>query len=178
MKKFLTTLGVGAAVFAVAAPAQAAQSINISGPSGTFGNDSVTCDGSAPCSFTNLFNFVTPEGFSLVSATISSIMTGNNQPTNIDFSSVTLNGMEFAIASTGDVEFRSLLDQAVSPGGNNTLSVNGTSGGAASYSGTLSFAQMAAVPEPATWAMMLLGFGAVGFSMRRRQKGYRYAQAV
>ena len=28
----------------------------------------------------------------------------------------------------------------------------------------------AAVPEPATWAMMLVGFGAVGASMRRRRK--------
>ena len=28
----------------------------------------------------------------------------------------------------------------------------------------------AAVPEPATWAMMLLGFGAVGGALRRRQK--------
>ena len=28
----------------------------------------------------------------------------------------------------------------------------------------------AAVPEPGTWAMMLLGFGAVGFSMRRRRR--------
>ena len=27
-----------------------------------------------------------------------------------------------------------------------------------------------AVPEPATWAMMLVGFGAVGFGMRRRRK--------
>jgi hypothetical protein len=27
-----------------------------------------------------------------------------------------------------------------------------------------------AVPEPATWAMMLVGFGAVGFSMRRRRR--------
>ena len=27
-----------------------------------------------------------------------------------------------------------------------------------------------AVPEPATWAMMLAGFGAVGFAMRRRQQ--------
>jgi len=26
------------------------------------------------------------------------------------------------------------------------------------------------VPEPATWAMMLIGFGAVGYSMRRRRK--------
>jgi hypothetical protein len=27
-----------------------------------------------------------------------------------------------------------------------------------------------AVPEPATWAMMLIGFGAAGYSMRRRRK--------
>ena len=27
-----------------------------------------------------------------------------------------------------------------------------------------------AVPEPATWAMMLLGFGGIGFAMRRRRK--------
>jgi hypothetical protein len=26
------------------------------------------------------------------------------------------------------------------------------------------------VPEPATWAMMLIGFGAVGYTMRRRRK--------
>jgi hypothetical protein len=25
------------------------------------------------------------------------------------------------------------------------------------------------VPEPSTWAMMLLGFGAIGFAMRRRK---------
>ncbi len=29
---------------------------------------------------------------------------------------------------------------------------------------------LAAVPEPSTWAMMLLGFGAVGFAMRRRRQ--------
>jgi hypothetical protein len=30
-------------------------------------------------------------------------------------------------------------------------------------------ASVGAVPEPSTWAMMLFGFGAVGFSMRRRR---------
>lgn len=30
--------------------------------------------------------------------------------------------------------------------------------------------QVPAVPEPATWAMMLLGFGGVGFQLRRRRK--------
>jgi hypothetical protein len=29
---------------------------------------------------------------------------------------------------------------------------------------------VAAVPEPGTWMLMLLGFGAMGFAMRRRQK--------
>jgi PEP-CTERM motif len=31
------------------------------------------------------------------------------------------------------------------------------------------YANVAAVPEPATWAMMLFGFGMTGFSMRRRR---------
>ena len=173
MKKFLTTLGVGAAVFAVAAPAQAAHTLTITGASGTFGNATVT-----PGSFTDVFNFMTPEGYNLASATISSVMTGNDPATNIDFSSVTLNGTSFNIIQTGTVEFRDLLNKALTPGGNNVLSVAGTAGSSASYSGTLSFSSMAAVPEPATWAMMLLGFGAVGFSMRRRRPSYRYAQAV
>ena len=34
---------------------------------------------------------------------------------------------------------------------------------------TLTQEAVAAVPEPSTWAMMLIGFGAVGFSMRRRK---------
>lgn len=31
------------------------------------------------------------------------------------------------------------------------------------------FSVTAAVPEPATWAMMLVGFGGIGFAMRRRK---------
>lgn len=33
-----------------------------------------------------------------------------------------------------------------------------------------------AVPEPATWAMMLVGFGAVGFAMRKRKSAIALAQ--
>ena len=33
----------------------------------------------------------------------------------------------------------------------------------------MTYAPTAAVPEPSTWAMMLIGFGAVGFGMRRRR---------
>ena len=34
---------------------------------------------------------------------------------------------------------------------------------------TITQAVTQAVPEPATWTMMLLGFGAIGFAMRRRK---------
>jgi PEP-CTERM motif len=38
-----------------------------------------------------------------------------------------------------------------------------------SNDGRPSISAVAAVPEPATWAMMLAGFGVVGFALRRRQ---------
>jgi len=34
--------------------------------------------------------------------------------------------------------------------------------------GFIAAAQLGGVPEPATWALMILGFGAVGGAMRRR----------
>ena len=37
--------------------------------------------------------------------------------------------------------------------------------------------QAAAVPEPATWAMMLIGFGGIGASLRRRKR-LVFAQAA
>jgi len=43
-----------------------------------------------------------------------------------------------------------------------------TTGPGGNESGTLSFTQ--AVPEPATWALMLLGFGGIGMAMRRRRR--------
>jgi hypothetical protein len=40
------------------------------------------------------------------------------------------------------------------------------------------FAAASAVPEPGTWAMMLVGFGAVGYSMRRRKAVSHRTQAA
>ena len=60
----------------------------------------------------------------------------------------------------------------VGDGVSSLFRTNGTTG-----SGTLStrgfvtqFQVASAVPEPGTWAMMLIGFGAVGYSMRRKNK--------
>jgi hypothetical protein len=46
----------------------------------------------------------------------------------------------------------------------------GTSGNAAPGNVILSSLTLTPVPEPGTWAMMLLGFGAVGVAMRRNRK--------
>jgi len=63
-------------------------------------------------------------------------------------------------------------------GGNlNTLTVTGTSyGDVASYGGHLSFTPTPAVPEPATWAMMLLGFAGIGWQLRRKRSNAALAQ--
>lgn len=37
---------------------------------------------------------------------------------------------------------------------------------------------VAAVPEPSTWGMMLLGFGVIGASLRRRRRVTTFAQAL
>jgi hypothetical protein len=34
------------------------------------------------------------------------------------------------------------------------------------------------VPEPATWAMMLLGFGGIGMAMRRSRRRNRFLMQV
>ena len=40
----------------------------------------------------------------------------------------------------------------------------------ANVDGVLDNVALAAVPEPSTWALLILGFGAIGFAMRRREE--------
>lgn len=58
---------------------------------------------------------------------------------------------------------------------------NATSGFVRDNSGLIAAFQITplatAVPEPASWAMMLIGFGAIGYASRRRTR-VRFAQAV
>ncbi len=166
MKAILASL-VAASGFVLAPAAHAAETISITGPSGTFGNDAVQCSADVvTCAFTNMFTFVTPTSLNLVNATISTSALGGN---NIDFTSVFLNGMALTLSPTGTFEFGSLESSPLMAGALNTLTVNGRNTGNSAFSGTLTFANVPAVPEPGTWAMMLLGFGAIGFAMRRRK---------
>ncbi len=50
--------------------------------------------------------------------------------------------------------------------------------GATADTFTVEIAAAGAVPEPSTWAMMLVGFGAIGASIRRRRRGTAIPQMV
>lgn len=174
MRKFALMAG-GALALACSSNANAALVVFVNGDSaGTFRNFDVKCTPTAgPCSFSDTATFVTPKDFTTLSATISSILSGGNLATNIDFTSVMINGVEFAIGSTGTTEFRYLSDLLLGPGKLNTLTISGTTGGDASYGGTLTFAGAAGVPEPSTWLMMIMGVGIAGAALRRRRQTVR-----
>jgi len=50
-----------------------------------------------------------------------------------------------------------------------TLTISGTTHGAGFYNGSATFTPVAAVPEPGTWAIMMLGFGMAGMKLRSRK---------
>ena len=54
--------------------------------------------------------------------------------------------------------------------GQYTLTIEGTRGTTGSFGGNVAFHW---IPEPATWLMMLLGFGAVGYSIRSTRRQLR-----
>ena len=168
MKKlfFATAASLAAATF-VSAPAMAATEIVLEGNefnevlSADFGD---TVKG--PGMFTDEYFFDTPSGFT--SAQLSTITVRGFA--DINFTEILLNGVALTLFSgPNGGDFASIQDLFVD-GGTNTLVVNGmVADGIGSYGGTISFVPSAAVPEPGTWALMLLGFAAVGFSLRRRK---------
>lgn len=166
MKTTILAIG-GMMLLAAGSNANAALVINISGAAGGFTNNTVSCPAAAPCAFSHTGTFVTPSPYKLISITISSILAGGNPATNIDFTSVSLNGVNLVIAATGVAEFRSLQNLRITPGGTNTLAIAGITGGDASYAGAMSFG---AVPEPSTWLMMIFGIGFLGAGLRRKRQ--------
>ena len=73
-----------------------------------------------------------------------------------------------ATANCG-LDCQGFAGSAVLNAGNYYLDITGTGGGTSGYGGNLA---VSAVPEPSTWAMMLLGFFGLGF-MSLRKHGFR-----
>jgi len=175
MKKIILAVAVAAALAGAASAASAAiMPVTFTTPgadgsfSGTFGDTGITST-----TFTDTFTFNLPTGFATTTVT-----TGlQGLATDVSFTSVTLNGHAFTVGSAGTNEFRFLNNLPVTTG-TQTLILTGTSGGNGSYAGTIAFAPaVKGVPEPASWALMILGFGGVGATLRRRRSAPALAAA-
>ena len=163
---------VAAVAFAfLASPGSATTFISFNGSTGVFGNDLID----SPI-FDDVIDLgpLAPGNY-LLSATITSnYQTGAEADQDIDFTSVMFNGQDFEIGSTGQNEFRFI--NSILTGNSNLFTIKGMGGANSSYSGTIN---VAAIPEPTTWAMILIGFLAIGSALRRRAaNGVVYPQAV
>ena len=116
-------------------------------------------------SFMDTFDFAAPLGFTLQSASITAANVAGGA--KITFGSITLNGINFLADAGGSFH---LDDQPLLA--NNHIIVNGSYFSpnfkkfSSTFTGSLAFS--GGVPEPATWALMLLGIGGIGAGMRRR----------
>jgi len=178
MNKTIVTTLAAVAAFAVAPSAMATTfpvgSPNFTaspGPNGTF-SANFGNSGIAAGAFTDLFTFTLPTS-GLGSGTVTSSASFANSPNDLDFTSVFVNGTlaDLTKLNNGLFEVAFTSSVPIIGGQLNTITVNGFSRGGGAYGGQLSFIPSAtAVPEPAAWAMMILGMGVVGFAMRRRRK--------
>jgi PEP-CTERM motif-containing protein len=125
--------------------------------------------------FNDTFTFTIMGSPGQVNAQVGAISLDHIQ--NIAFSSIMLDGNAFTLTSApGAAKQYSCcgvdgLGSVTLGVGDHTINLIGTLAGvdSGSYSGTLNVQPVrGAVPEPATWAMMLLGFGAMGMATRRR----------
>ena len=162
----ISGLAVAAAIAAMPVGANAATYISFDGKNGTYGNDEVKKFG-----FVDYFTFTAPAAGRVWISVKSSFTTPG---TNLDLNNFTwVNGTSMNVISTGIDEYRSLLNFNVKAG-TQQIRVSGFAQGEDStYSGTIAFA----VPEPATWALLILGFGGVAYSMRRRSGNVKLSYA-
>ena len=163
--KYIKSLAVAAAVAAVSTVSANAATIVVpltAGPDGSL-SGGFTQHVLTP-TFDDTFIFTLPTDGT---ASASVITIAVNAATNINFTSAFLNGAALTLGGSGSFEFATISDFDVMAG-DQMLRITGTSGGNGDYSGTFVFTPLAtAVPEPGIWALLILGFGLVGFATRR-----------
>lgn len=120
-------------------------------------------------SFDDLFTFTIPQN-GVGSGSISTSFSGNLNKLTI--TNLWINGVSYVVPSTGSGQSLTVGGIPILNGVLNTIEVKGFTSGSGSYSGTATFQ---AVPEAATWAMMLGGFGLMGTVLRRRRTSLIFA---
>lgn len=93
-------------------------------------------------------------------------ISGGTLSSALTFGGPTLNGTAWTYA----------LSNLTLGAGDYTINLAGMANPDAAWQGTVKFNLAGGVPEPATWGLMLLGFGLVGGSMRRRRARFALPQ--
>lgn len=162
-RSLLAATAMVATAFAVCAPAQAAAVYSdIDGGNGVFAHSGI-----AAGAFSDTFNFSVP--------------TAGTQDVDVTFRFksglsdiiATLNGAAFTFTTNGN-GLSGSLSQFVATGPQ-ILQISGKSVGGGAYSGTVAFTS--AVPELATWLMMIAGVGFTGSALRRRKAEHKVTYA-
>lgn len=194
MKK-LALMFAGAASIAVAAPAMA-QTANF-GFNGTFGLSSGLGNLSAPATLSGTIavsDLVDGSPFTISNFTGTAFVLGQTDTFNLGTGSATLSGNQlslyqganentflgtFALSAPFTMTGTSASAMGTLVSGAQDLGFLGLgAAGLQSGSGTFSLsAATGAVPEAATWGMMILGMGMVGFAMRRAKVATRVSFA-
>lgn len=154
-----------AAVFTPGSPNFQVSGNIASGPvAATIGNTGI-----ASGNFEDSFLFRIDQ-FGLGSGSISTSTSLLGSMTDLDIFSVTVNGITAARTTllNGAGEFFSVGGVQIQSGALNSIVVNGFSRGNGSYGGNATFTP--SIPEPATWAIMMLGIAGIGYSVRRQRR--------
>lgn len=172
--------GAAAAASLMAAPASAATFV--SNINFAIGNCAVQCtglfgNGATVPTFDDYFTLTIPNNGTLAGQSQAITINGN-----LTFSSVYLQGpglsgpiYNFTITN-GNPSQAVLNPTGGALSGAYRLYVAGAANAQGTgYAGNIT---LAAVPEPATWALFILGFGGLGLAMRRRNAQVRVAKAL
>lgn len=135
-------------------------------------------------SFTDVFSFTIPQtGTGSGSVTTTVDVGGFGGPADLDILSVMVNGLVATpvyrdlagnvcstpgVGSCGATETFAINNVPITADVLNNITITGTSRGLGSYGGNATF--IPSVPEPSTWALMLLGFGAAGMFLRTKKR--------
>lgn len=134
---------------------------------GTFGNTDPRTFTGAGTNFRDVFGFITQFARSATVDITSSYPTGDlSQNVNFISNGVKLDAQIIEVITSGQNERRMLANFRL-PAGTHEILVRGSSGPNGVYNGILS---LSGVPEPTTWALMIVGIGFAGGALRRRQR--------
>lgn len=161
----IATIAITAAA-AFAAPAQAVTTANFDNITNT---GSFAADGLVGSFTRTFFLDFTSLGTGTFTVTTAS--------STVNFTSGSFGGTNFAFSTClGGLACGIIQNVSISQGLQQALSISGNAGAGGSFGGSIAFSP-AAVPEPASWALLIGGFGLAGGVLRRRFLKVSFAAA-